>query len=231
MNIDKKDKYEIQEDIDDKLDDKLDDNFSDILEEDIDDDLEVEINDILIEEDDDKEISKLSYNNFDIFYKFNTNKHKQDGKHALDRDTILKGKLNKVVDENTEKKQDEFEKTIIKYEIGSSYEFESKYNEDYLNLKNLSQDVYEILLEETDIDFNANRRKPNKDKFNLYFNLLYKHLGFKYHKYEIFVELSLYFTDNIFNTFKLLDKDTISTIIKEMMKKGYFQNLENIKFI
>lgn len=216
---------------DEQLDNDIvvDNELDIILEEDI-ENIEAE-DDILIEDDID-ENSNLSYSNFDLFYKFNTNKHKQEGKHALERDTIFNGKLVKKTEEDGEfKKQDEIEKFNIKYENGSSYDFESRYHEDYLNLKNLSTDVYEVLDEKTDLNFLENRRKPNKEKFNFYFNLLYKELGFKYHKYEIFVELSLYFTDNIFNTFKLLDKDTISSIIKEMMRRGYFQNLENIKFL
>ena len=203
----------------------IDNEVDIILDEDIED-----IEDILIEDDIDDE-NNLSYSNFDIFYKFNTNKHKQEGKHALDRDTIFNGKIIKKDEDTDYTNQDEISKFNVKYETGSSYDFESRYHEDYLNLKNLSTDVYEILDEKTDIDFSENRRKPNREKFNNYFNLLYKELGFKYHKYEIFVELSLYFTDNIFNTFKLLDRDTISSIIKEMMRRGYFQNLENIKFL
>jgi hypothetical protein len=81
------------------------------------------------------------------------------------------------------------------------------------------------------LDFKQNRRKPNKETFNNYYNLLLKELGFRYTKSEIFVELSYYFTDNIFNMFKLLDKKPATIIIKELMQKGYLKNINGIDFL
>jgi hypothetical protein len=71
----------------------------------------------------------------------------------------------------------------------------------------LSQDVYDYLNDLTELDFSSNRRKPNRQAFNEYYRMLIDNIGKDYTKSEIFVELSYYFTDNIFNMFKLLDKE------------------------
>jgi hypothetical protein len=169
----------------------------------------------------------------DIMFKFNTNKHKIEGKHSLSRDTIFKGK----VEENNE----EFEHLTtpsdfnsndgLPIESGSNYEFESKHNEEYITRLSLQQDVYRLLSENTELDFSSNRRKPNRQAFNDYYQMLLDNIGKEYTKSEIFVELSYYFTDNIFNMFKLLDKERATQIIVELKQSGYLTNLKNINFI
>lgn len=163
-------------------------------------------------------------NNFDILHRFNTNKHKQEGKHSLKRDTIFKGKVD---DKNEEKSQidDSY------YDNINIFEIQYNENDDIISSTDLTKDVYDILDEKTDIDFKQNRRKPNKDSFNNYYNLLVKELGYRYTRSEIFVELSYYFTDNIFNMFKLLDKKPAMNIIKELTQKGFLKNLDGINFL
>ena len=219
----------LDENIDENLD--LDEfNLDDVLDEfsnDIDDidDLEEDsietFNDEIEEDSDD-----------DIMVKFNTNNHKIEGKHSLARDTIFKGK----VEDNTEQSeyystQDEFSIDGLPIEIGTSYEFESKYHEEYIGRLNLSRDVYNLLSEKTELDFSSNRRKPNRQAFNDYYKMLLDEIGKEYTKSEIFVELSYYFTDNIFNMFKLLDKEYATQIIVELKQSGYLSNLNNINFI
>jgi len=163
--------------------------------------------------------------NFDLLYKMNTNKHREQGKHQLPRDTIFKGKLDDKSDDKDDQKIDN--------SYDSSNIFDIQYNEgdDYLNQNNLTKDVFNILNDKTKLDFKQNRRKPNKEVFNGYYNLLIKELGYKYTKSEIFVELSYYFTDNIFNMFKLLDKKPANAIIKELIQKGYLKNISGINFL
>lgn len=168
----------------------------------------------------------------DIMFKFNTNNHKIEGKHSLARDTIFKGK----VEDNNEQSeyfstQDDFSLDGLPIEVGTSYEFESKYNEEYIGRLNLSKDVYDLLSEKTGLDFSSNRRKPNRQSFNDYYKMLLDNIGKDYTKSEIFVELSYYFTDNIFNMFKLLDKEYATQIIVELKQSGYLSNLNNINFI
>ena len=168
----------------------------------------------------------------DIMFKFNTNNHKLEGKHALVRDTIFKGKLETAEEQEQQSHQEEINiNDGLPIEIGTSYEFESKYHEEYINRLNLQQDVYQLLDDKTELDFSSNRRKPNRQAFNDYYRMLLDNIGKEYTKSEIFVELSYYFTDNIFNMFKLLDKECATQIIIELKQSGYLSNLNNINFI
>ena len=169
----------------------------------------------------------------DIMVKFNTNNHKIEGKHSLARDTIFKGKIEEITEESEYlTAQDDFNiNDGLPIEVGSSFEFESKYHEDYINRLELQKDVYDLLSENTELDFSSNRRKPNKQAFNDYYRMLLENVGKEYTKSEIFVELSYYFTDNIFNMFKLLDKEYATQIIVELKQSGYLRNLNNINFI
>lgn len=169
----------------------------------------------------------------DIMVKFNTNNHKIEGKHSLARDTIFKGKIEEITEESEYlTTQDDFNiNDGLPIEVGSSFEFESKYHEDYINRLELQKDVYDLLSEKTELDFSSNRRKPNRQAFNDYYRMLLENIGKEYTKSEIFVELSYYFTDNIFNMFKLLDKEYATQIIIELKQSGYLTNLNNINFI
>lgn len=168
---------------------------------------------------------------FDLIYRLNTNKHRQEGKHTLQRDTIFKGKLEEkqITTEGTDYSGIDSNNHSDSFKL-FDVEFDS-YTDDYLNQNNLTKDVYNILEQKTNLDFRQNRRKPNKETFNNYYNLLLKELGFRYTKSEIFVELSYYFTDNIFNMFKLLDKRPATIIIKELMQKGYLRNINGVDFL
>lgn len=222
-------------DMDDKSSDESIDEFLDI--EDVLDDQELMEDDIEIDNEDDDYITddniiEVEENvDFDLIYRLNTNKHRQEGKHTLQRDTIFKGKL--------EEKQTTTEGNVypisdpnIDNESFTPFDVEfNSYTDDYLNQNNLTKDVFNILDTKTNLDFKQNRRKPNKESFNNYYNLLLKELGFRYTKSEIFVELSYYFTDNIFNMFKLLDKRPATIIIKELTQKGYLKNINGIDFL
>ena len=172
-------------------------------------------------------------NDVDVMFRFNTNNHKQEGKHALARDTIFKGKIEDTTEEyEYSSGQDSFNiNDGLPIEAGTNYEFESKYHEEYISRLNLSRDVYGLLSENTELDFSSNRRKPNRQAFNDYYKMLLDEIGKEYTKSEIFVELSYYFTDNIFNMFKLLDKEYATQIIVELKQSGYLSNLNNINFI
>jgi hypothetical protein len=138
---------------------------------------------------------------FEIMFKNTANKHKQDGAHALKRDVILKGKK-----EESEGEQEMSSSTHFYNESYKIEDYDSYHNEDAVYKKNLIKDIYNILDEDTDINFLANRRKPNKKTFNKFYEMCLLKLDMNYTKSEIFVELSYYFTDNIFNMFKLLNK-------------------------
>lgn len=218
----KKKDYELEDNLEEINEEEIVD--LEIIEEDYDENSGIEESDgDVVDEDDDS----------DIWFKFNTNNHKIEGKHALQRDTIFKGKDDtNTEDGDSSSTQDTFNiNDGFTLEVGSSFDFESKNNEDYVNRINLSKDVYELLNEKTELDFSSNRRKPNRQAFNDYYRMLLENVGKEYTKSEIFVELSYYFTDNIFNMFKLLDKEYATQIIVELKQSGYLRNLNNINFI
>jgi hypothetical protein len=207
---------------DEELDEELDEFIDDIVGDDIDES-------ILEDDEEDEEET----DDVDIMFKFNTNNHKVEGKHSLARDTIFKGKIEDISEQSEYlSAQDEyFSIDGLPIESGTNYEFESKFNEEYIGRLNLQRDVYDLLSEKTELDFSSNRRKPNRQAFNDYYKMLLNNIGKEYTKSEIFVELSYYFTDNIFNMFKLLDKEYATQIIVELKQSGYLSNLNNINFI
>lgn len=168
-----------------------------------------------------------------VYYRYYMNNHRLEGKHSLKRDTILHGKKNP--EESIEQEcyytpEADFNKDQG-IEKGTDFEFESKNFMDYAERINLSKDVHDVLSKNTPIDFQSNRRKPNRQVFNDYYSMLLKELSNKYTNYEIFIELAYYFTDNLFNMYKLLDKKYAMLIIKELQEKGHLQGLKKIKFV
>jgi len=233
----KKDVDEIEDNLDNDLEDELNDIDEVIIEDEYVDESSDESSDEIdiaeIDEEIEGEDEEDEDDDDDIMFKFNTNNHKLEGKHSLARDTIFKGKLEDNAEESEHLiHQDDFNISDgLPIEMGTTYEFESKYHEEYVNRLNLQKDVYDLLNDKTDLDFSSNRRKPNRQAFNDYYKMLLDHIGKDYTKSEIFVELSYYFTDNIFNMFKLLDKECATQIIVELKQSGYLTNLNNINFI
>lgn len=178
-----------------------------------------------------------SESELDVYFKYGTNNHKLDGKHSLKRDTILNGKLSETTDvEDDGNSQfglmefDIHDSGEIPIERGSIFEEESRNAEDSQNKRKLAEDVYYLLKNNTDLDFRSNRRKPNKATFNNYYKMLLCNIDQQYTKNEIFVELAYYFTDNIFNMYKLLDKKYATAIIREIKEKGFLNNLGDFDF-
>jgi len=207
-NIDKEENEEI-------LDDILDDNIDLVIE--IEDDL-TEDDDILIEDKiediDEEDISDLIEDE-----DLTISKHKIQGKHSLKYDSIFKGKKEDPLSE------DEFETTSTyfneNFEVdkGSLYWFESIDNENYIKEKRIKEKVYEVLVNNTELNFLNNRRKPSKSDFNNYYFLLKTHLKDEsFTNVELFNELAVYFSDNLFNMFKLLDNKWRNLIINELQE-------------
>jgi hypothetical protein len=184
----------------------------DILEDDIVDTESVE--DIILEEDTDSNEMALG----DVLMAMDDmslSKHTEEGKHSLKYDSIFKGKK-----EDSEEDED-IEKMFINenFEVdkGSQFWSESIDNENYVKDKRVKEKVYDVLKNHTDLNFMNNRRKPSKNDFNKYYFLLKTHLKEeKFTNIEIFNELSVYFSDNLFNMFKLLDNKWRNMIINEL---------------
>lgn len=158
-------------------------------------------------------------------------KHTIQGKHSLKYDSIFKGKKE---DPLTEDEVDFSYNNNETFEVDKSshYWYESIDNENYIKEKRIKERVYQVLSEHTDINFLNNRRKPSKSDFNHYYYLLKTHLNQEsFTNVELFNELAVYFSDNLFNMFKLLDNKWRNLIIFELQdhigKQGYSNEIRN----
>jgi hypothetical protein len=141
-------------------------------------------------------------------------KHKVQGKHSLKYDSIFKGKKEEKIEEDY---SGMYFNEKFEVDKASFFYVESFDNESYIRQKNVKEKVYNVLLKHTSINFLNNRRKPSKSDFNHYYFLLKTNLendGFT--NVELFNELSVYFSDNLFNMFKLLDNKWRNLIIVEL---------------
>jgi len=222
-----RDEDELEDEMDEVTEEVLDE--SSIEEEDCDDeksDSAISIDededdlDILIEidEDDleliDKEEEKPSETDENEIV---LSKHKLEGKHSLKYDSIFKGKKEDPLDEDDLDGFALYHKESIEVDKSSSYYFESIENEAYVRTKLVKERVYSILSDNTSINFLNNRRKPSRVDFNEYFNLLKRNLESEsFTNVELFNELAIYFSDNLFNMFKLLDGKWRNMIIAEL---------------
>jgi len=166
-----------------------------------------------------------------VRFKFNTTKHKLEGKHRLKRDTIFHGKLEEEEEVDMYSSNSDYYNKDFPIEKGTSFENESRNFEEMESQRKLKKNIYNILSENTDLDFTSNRRKPNKQAFNNYYEMILDELQNRYTKSEIFVELSYYFTDHIFNMYKLLYPEHATNIIMELRDKGHLNELDDMKFV
>jgi hypothetical protein len=144
-------------------------------------------------------------------------KHKVEGKHSLKYDSIFKGKKEDPVSEDDFDSFSDYYNNSIEVDRTSHYHYESIDNERYVRDKEVKEKVYKILIEHTEINFMNNRRKPSKVDFNKYYSLLKTHLkDDSFTNIELFNELAVYFSDNLFNMFKLLDTEWKNSIINEL---------------
>jgi len=206
----------------DYQEDDSDDDISDdgeILE--IDDDGEI---DIIIEIDEDDldltdENEKVEDEVTESTEEIVLSKHKIEGKHSLKYDSIFKGKKEDPVSEDDMDGFSAYYKETIEVDKSSIYHHESIDNETYVRGKLVKEKVYEVLTKNTSINFLNNRRKPSRVDFNFYYSLLKENLKDEsFTNIELFNELAVYFSDNLFNMFKLLDNNWRNLIISELQE-------------
>jgi hypothetical protein len=217
----KKKKYEEEEDFE---------NFDELENSDSEYNQEIESNDEDVEIDSDSSLISDDSEDIDIVIEISDDvsentkeeevvlsKHKVQGKHSLKYDSIFKGKKEEKLDEEDIDHTGMYFNEKFEVDKSSFFYVESHDNEFYIRQKNVKEKVYSVLLEHTNINFLNNRRKPSKSDFNHYYHLLKLNLeddGFT--NVEIFNELSVYFSDNLFNMFKLLDNKWRNLIIIEL---------------
>ena len=144
-------------------------------------------------------------------------KHKIDGKHSLKYDSIFKGKKEDPLSEDDMDGFAYYHKESIEVDKSSNYYFESIDNESYIRSKLVKEKVYDVLILHTELNFMNNRRKPSRVDFNHYYFLLKQNLeNESFTNVELFNELAVYFSDNLFNMFKLLDNKWRNLIINEL---------------
>lgn len=166
-------------------------------------------------------------------------KPKLMGKHSLKHDNIFKGKKQEKI--NT----DEFIEDNWTKEAGGSFDLgeddlehqESRNNIEYERNIKLQKEIYNALINNTDLKFITEfgkavpRRKAGKYDLNNYFKICITDLsnfGFTYS--EIFIELSLYFSDNIWSVFEILNTEYKEIIIKELADKKGISSINKIDF-
>jgi hypothetical protein len=224
-----------EEDFDDEIqenpvqqDEEDTDEFSDVDDESIfcDDDENI---DLTIEIDDD-DINFDKVEEKPVEEEIVLSKHKMEGKHSLKYDSIFKGKKETPLDEDDLDGFAFYHKESIEVDKSSNYYFESIDNENYVRTKLVKEKVYEVLVDHTSLNFMNNRRKPSRSDFNSYYNLLKVHLdGESFTNTELFNELAVYFSDNLFNMFKLLDNKWRNLIISELQDHiGKNQNSKDV---
>jgi hypothetical protein len=196
-------------DDDDDIDD--DDDFDIVI--DIDEDLDIDVD----SDNDDDLIGDLDETTQDSDIVLS--KHKIEGKHSLKHDSIFKGKKEDPADDLYVDNYINYQKDTIEVDKSSGYHQEYFDNETYIRGKLLKEKVYQILKGNTDLNFMNNRRKPSKTDFNKYYDMIVFHLREEnFTNVELFNELSVYFSDNLFNMFKLLDNKWRNVIIQELQE-------------
>jgi hypothetical protein len=201
---------EFSEDINDE--EESDDELISIDDEDIDIDIVIEIDDDDLNLETENEQTSTEE-------EIILSKHKIEGKHSLKYDSIFKGKKEEPLNEDDIDSFSSYFKETIEVDKSSMYHHESIDNEMYIRAKQVKERVYDVLKLNTSLNFLNNRRKPSKVDFNNYYELLKNSLKDEsFTNIELFNELAVYFSDNLFNMFKLLDNKWRNLIINELQE-------------
>lgn len=160
-------------------------------------------------------------------------KHKEPEKHKLNYDTIFKGKKEEALDEcyiEVASKQQTYE-----LDMSSGYSFERENPVEYNRLSNLRKEMYDIIVNYIKLNIKTTRRKPARTEFNKNYGILVSKLEMTTYSYsEVFIEFAYYFSDNIENMFKFLDKEWGGKIAQELARKGNIRGtkkLDDIDFL
>lgn len=192
------------------------------MNDDQDDDDQNNINDIDVDELEDKLFKSRG-------------KPRQIGKHSLEFDKIFRTTKQEKYEE-----LEEFDHIIdsnLEFSISDEIHGEDDENNissiDYYRTNKLKDEIRNLLETYTEVKMNSKRRKPSKSDFNAYFKLICKELNdYGYLKTQIFIELAGYFTlENYWNIFKLLDTEYANIIINELKEKhGIDDEINYINF-
>ena len=155
------------------------------------------------------------------------NNHKTPGKHKLKQDSIFKGRK-KTEDEEI----DDLNLPIQNLTAQRHYCDMVSYGEESDRIRRLKVIMHDIIKDKTKINLKNSRRKPSRIDFNDYYRLMCKEIDSnQFTRTEIFVELSGYFSDNVYSMFKLLDKNFRVKIVNDLVNKYNIDiDTDNINF-
>jgi hypothetical protein len=224
----KKSKSEMSPDLEnEEMDMNNQNSDDDSLSEEIIIEEETFIEEIIEINDDELKFDVKSESSEDVVF----SKHSIYGKHSLKYDSIFKGKREDPLTEESAEMRSGYNENF-EVDKSSHYWYESIDNENYVKEKRVKEKVYGVLSEHTDLNFLNNRRKPSRSDFNRYYFLLKTQLHEEsFSNVELFNELAVYFSDNLFNMFKLLDNKWRNMIIDELQdhigKQNYSNEIKN----
>lgn len=232
-------KNNTNEDFDDNIDDLKSNNVDELDEDELEklaEDLDDEFFDLEDDENDDVELtivtdlSKITLRN--STNTSSTKKPKVIGKHTLAYDSIHNSK----VETNDNLEEDYYIQDLnYTFDVSNDVDVSNSYNSDeyYFSLE-LKKIIFDLLVKHTDIDFSPNkkRRIPSTNDLNAYFKMLIDELeAYRYSYTEIFISLSEFFSDKVWNVFKRLNNNYKEIVIKELKEKYDFKETEKIDFI
>lgn len=159
-------------------------------------------------------------------------KHKEKGKHSLQYDSIFKGKKDEEDQDDPVDEyfiEDDNSKQNFDPDTSSSFAFERENPTEYYRLNKLREQLHHIVENDLKISLKGSRRKPSRLDFNSHYARIIEFLDTSMYSYsEIFIEFSFYFSDNIENMFKLLDKKYGQLIANELARKGNIKGAKRL---
>lgn len=207
-----------------------------ILPEDLDEDFDDDEDDLLDIEDEEVDIKIVTDLSKIKKKKESTTttkrKPKVIGKHTLAYDTIHNSKR-----DDDESLEEEYYINDISYnfEVSSSIDTSENYSsDDYYFSIELKKKVFQLLVEHTDIDFSPDkkRRIPSVNDLNAYYKLLIDELSsFRYSHTEIFMALSEFFSDKIWNVYKKMNSNYKNIITNELQEKYQIEEINQMDFL
>lgn len=135
--------------------------------------------------------------------------------HTLKHDSIFKGAKETLDPEEQEQEIVDDRRSVIMCESGD--------DEEYMHKKRLTEAVYRVLSTRTDMVFTTDitqlkpRRKPSKECFNQYYEILVNELRAEKFTYcELLTELSVYFSEKLDSMLKSLNAEWRNYIFAEL---------------
>lgn len=153
------------------------------------------------------------------------------GKHTLAYDNIHNSKIDTTILEENYIIPDLSDGFKVSVEIDSTHNYNSA---EYYRSNELKKKVYDLLNTRTKLDFSPDvkRRIPSVVDLDIYYTMLMDELiKFNYSHLEVFIVLSEFFTDNIYNVYKKLNKKYKKAIYSNLCQKHKIPDIDEMNFL